>query len=114
MQDPRQLGMMGKKAMQLGNYQDAVRIFSMGLGQVQLLGFPPQWAAPFFLDRAECFWRLGDVQASMQDMEESLRHGLPRDDVFAEVTAVCFDILCSQCFWHEHDVLNQNCGGLFS
>ena len=96
MQGPRQLGMMGKEAMQLGNFPDAVRIFSMGLKQVHLLGLPPPWAAPFLLDRAECFWRLGDVHASMQDMEESLRHGLPRDDFFAEVTDACFDILCFQ------------------
>lgn len=94
--DPRQLGMMGKRAMQQGMFPDAVRIFSMGLEQVQLLHLPPQFAAPFLLDRAECFWQLGDVQASMQDMEESLRHRLPRDDFFAEVTAACFDICCFQ------------------
>ena len=87
MQDPRHLGMMGKKAMQLGNHHDAVRMFSMGLAQVQFLSLPPHCAAPFLLDRAECFWRLGDVQTSMQDMEDSLHHGLPRDDFFAEVTA---------------------------
>lgn len=96
MQGPRELGMMGKKAMQLGNFPDAVRIFSMGLKQVHSLGLPPPWAAPFLLERAECFWRLGDAHASMEDMEESLRHGLPRDDVFAEVTAACFDILSFQ------------------
>ena len=92
MQDPRHLGMMGKKAMQLGNYPDAVRMFSMGLAQVQFLRLPPHCAAPFLLDRAECFWRLGDVQASMQDMEDSLRHGLPEDGFFAEVTAACLNI----------------------
>lgn len=87
MQDPRHLGMMGKKAMQLGDYPDAIRMFSMGLTQVQLLNLPPHCAAPFLLDRAECFWQLRNVQASMQDMEDSLRHGLPRDAFFAEVTA---------------------------
>ena len=96
MQDPRYLGMMGKKAMQLGNYPDAVSIFSMGLDQVQFQRLPPHYAAPFLLDRAECFWRLGDVQASMQDMENSLRHGLPRDDFFAEVTAACLNTSCFQ------------------
>ena len=90
MQDPRQLGMMGKRAMQLGNYPDAVRIFSMGLDQVQFLSLPPHCAAPFLLDRAECFWQLGEFQASMRDMEDSLHHGLPRDDFFAEVTAAVF------------------------
>ena len=93
MQDPGQLGMMGKKAMQLGNYRDAERIFSMGLTQVQCLRLHPHCAAPFLRDRAECFWQLGDVQASMQDMENSLRHGLPRDDFFAEVTAACLNTL---------------------
>ena len=87
MQDPGQLGMMGRKAMQLGSYLDAVRIFSMGLDQVRFLSLHPQCAAPFFRDRAECFWRLGNVQASMRDMDDSLRHGLPRDDFFAEVNA---------------------------
>lgn len=87
MQDPGQLGMMGRKAMQLGSYLDAVRIFSMGLDQVRFLSLHPHCAAPFFRDRAECFWRLGNVQASMRDMEDSLLHGLPRDDFFAEVNA---------------------------
>ena len=91
MEDPGQLGMMGRKAMQLGHYSDAVDIFSMGLNQVQFLSLPPRCAAPFFLDRAECFWRLGDVHASMQDMEDSLRHGLSRDEFFAEVTAACLN-----------------------
>ena len=95
MQDPDQLGMMGKNAMQLGNYHEAVSIFSMGLNQV--MKFPslyPLYAAPFLLDRAECFWQLGNVEASMQDMENSLGHGLPRDDVFAEVTAACLNNSC--------------------
>ena len=100
MQNLRHLGMMGKKAMQLGNYPEAVRMFSMGLAQVnaqvQLLMLPPHCAAPFLRDRAECFWQLGDVQASTQDMEGSLRHGLPRDDFFAEVTAACLNTLCFQ------------------
>ena len=97
MQDPGQLGMIGKNAMQLGNYRDAERIFSMGLNQV--MKFPslyPLYAAPFLRDRAECFWQLGDVQASMQDMENSLGHALPRDDFFAEVTAACLNTTCFQ------------------
>ena len=87
-QDPRHLGMMGKRAMQLNDYPDALRLFSMGLAQLQSLNCPSHFAAPFLLDRAECFWQLGDIQASLQDMENALRHGLPRDDFFAEVIAV--------------------------
>ena len=88
LQDPRHLGMMGKRAMQLHDYPDALRLFSMGLAQLQSLNYPPHFAAPFLLDRAECFWKLGNIQASLQDMENALRHGLPRDDFFAEVSLV--------------------------
>lgn len=105
LQDPRHLGMMGKRAMQLHDYPDALRLFSMGLAQLQSFNCPPHFAAPFLLDRAECFWRLGNIQASLQDMENALRHGLPRDDFFAEVTdeetnfltkSSCFNTLCFQ------------------
>ena len=84
--DPRHLGMMGKKSMELHNYPDAIRLFSMGLAQLESLNLPRQFAAPFFMDRAECFWQLGNVEGALQEMENALRHGLPREDFFAEVS----------------------------
>lgn len=82
----RHLGMMARRAMQLRDYHDAIELLSMGLSQLQSLNCPPHFAAPFLLDRAECFWQLGDVHVSLQEMDNSLRLGLPRDDYFAEVT----------------------------
>lgn len=83
--DPRHLGMMGKRAMQLQDYPDAIRMFSVGLAQVESLNLPSQFAAPFLMDRAECFWQLGDVDVALREMENALQHGLPRADFFAEV-----------------------------
>ena len=59
--DPRHLGMMGKKAMEHHNYPDALRLFSMGLAQLEARNLPRQFAAQFLMDQAECHWQLGNV-----------------------------------------------------
>ena len=84
--DPRHLGMMGKKSMELHNYPDALRLFSMGLARLESLKLPRQFAAPFLMDRVECYWQLGEVDMALHEMDNALRHGLPRDADFAEVS----------------------------
>lgn len=83
--DPRHLGMMGKKSMELHNYPDALRLFSMGLAQLESLNLSRQFASHFLMARAECFWQLGNVEGVLQEMENALRNGLQRDDYFAEI-----------------------------
>ncbi|KAJ7371751.1 hypothetical protein OS493_023089 [Desmophyllum pertusum] len=101
LQHARHLGMMAKRAMQLRDYPDALRMLSMGLTQLQPLNYPPQVASPFLLDRAECLWQLGNVQASLHDMENALRFGLPRDDYYAEEESLKWS-------GHGHALLQNN------
>ena len=86
-----QFGMMGKKAMQQGNHPEALRLLSMGLHQLRSLNCPPHYAAPFLMDQAECFWRLGNIQEALHNMGEAIKYGLPNDGFFAEV--IIFDIV---------------------
>ena len=74
---------MAQMAMQHGDYPTALHHLSMGLSQL-----PPQfsqYAAPFLAQRAECFWQLGNFQASIEDMTDAIRAGLPRDGLNFEV-----------------------------
>ena len=80
-----QFGMMAKQAMQLGNHPEALHLLSMGLHQLRSLNCPPHYAAPFLMDQAECFWRLGDIHAALQHMGDAINHGLPNDGSFAAV-----------------------------
>ena len=84
--DPRHLGMMGKKAMEHHNYPDALRLFSMGLAQLEARNLPRKFAAQFLMDQAECHWQLGNVDLALQEMENALWHGISRDAEFAEVS----------------------------
>ncbi|KAJ7371745.1 Death effector [Desmophyllum pertusum] len=85
LQHARHLGMMAKRAMQLRDYHEALRMLSTGLAQLQSCS--PQFSGPFLLDRAECLWQLGNVQASLHDMENALRFGLPKGDFVHEEEA---------------------------
>ncbi|KAJ7371761.1 hypothetical protein OS493_023099 [Desmophyllum pertusum] len=84
LQHANHLGILAKRAMQLRNYHEALRMLSMGLTHLQPLKYPPYVASPFLLDRAECLWQLGNVPASLHDMEDALRFGLSRDDFVHE------------------------------
>ena len=84
--DPRHLdylAMMGRTSMQHGDYAQAVHFLSMGLDLLQ--SYPPQFAAPFLADRAECLWQLGDERASVQNMRDAIKAGLPPGDLNSEV-----------------------------
>ena len=75
---------MAQMAMQHGDYPTALHHLSMGLSQL-----PPQfsqYAAPLLAQRAECFWQLGNFQASVKDMTDAIRVGLPRDGLNSEVS----------------------------
>ena len=75
----------GKMAMQDGNYLDALRLLSNGLVQLTSFNYPPHYVAPLLMDRAECYWKLDNVEASVQDMGDALNHGVPNDGPFTEV-----------------------------
>ena len=77
------IAQMTQMAMQDGNYPQALHILNMGLAQ--LPPSFPQYAARFLSDRAECFWQLGNWQASVQDMWEAIRVGLPGYGLHSEV-----------------------------
>ena len=85
LESANQLRMMGTGAMQLGDYRNALHLLSMGLHQLQSLNCPPHDAAPFLMDQAECFWRLGDIQAALHKMGDAINHGLPNSGNFAKV-----------------------------
>lgn len=73
--DPNHCAMFAQRAMQNRNFEEALRFLSMLL--VQLPPTAPQHAAPLLLQRAHCFWELGEFGASLQDMTDAIRAGLP-------------------------------------
>lgn len=77
---------MAQMAMEHGNYQEALHHLSIGLSQ--LPPYLPQYAAPMLSERAECFWQLGDAQASVRDMKDAIQAGLPGDGLNSEVIAL--------------------------
>jgi len=81
--DPNHIAQMTQMAMQEGNYPQALHILNMGLAQ--LPPSFPQYAARFLSDRAECFWQMGNAQASVQDMWDAIRVGLPGYGLHSEV-----------------------------
>ena len=94
--DPNHCAMIAQRAMQNGNFEEARHFLSMLL--VQLPPTVPQRAAPFLLQRAHCFWELGEFGASLQDMTDAIRAGLPRNgenvEVIATLIKTVFDLLC--------------------
>ena len=85
--DPRHLdylAMMGRTAMQNGDHAQAVQFLSMALDLLK--SYPPQFAAPLLADRAECLWKLGEEQASVENMRDAINAGLPLGDLNCEVT----------------------------
>lgn len=79
------LGMMARRAMQLGNHLEALRMLNFGLAQLQSFNYPPHYAAPFLMDLAECLWQLGNFPESLKNMRDAISCGLPNDASFAEV-----------------------------
>ena len=83
-------GMMGRSAMQQGNYDQGLQFLSMGLDLLQ--SYPlhniMHFAAPFLADRAECLWQLGDERAAVQNMTDAINAGLPLGNLNCEVNVI--------------------------
>ena len=60
--DPNHIATMAQRAMQHGDFPQALNYLNMGLAL--LPPSVPQYAARFLSDRAECFWQLGNAQSS--------------------------------------------------
>ena len=82
--DPNHIATMAQRAMQHGDYPQALNYLNMGLAH--LPPSVPQYAARFLSDRAECFWQLGNAQAAIHDMRDAIGVGLPSYGLHSEVT----------------------------
>ena len=70
--------MMAQMAMENRDFPKALHFLSMALAHLAQVASPV--ASVFLLvQRAECFWQMGEFQASVTDMEQAIRAGLPRD-----------------------------------
>lgn len=83
--------MMGRSAMQQGNYGQGLQFLSMGLDLLQ--SYPSHFAAPFLADRAECLWQLGDEKTSVQNMVDAINAGLPLGNLNCEVNIIEISML---------------------
>ncbi|XP_068717953.1 TPR and ankyrin repeat-containing protein 1-like [Montipora capricornis] len=72
--DPDHAAWMGQMAMTRGDFPNAMNFLSIALEYDFAV---PQLCIPLLVQRAECFWQLGKFQASVNDMEEAIRRGLP-------------------------------------
>ena len=77
------VGIMGRIAMQQGDYQEALRLLSMDLNQIS--PHSTQFTRLLLADRAECFWKLGHAREAVQDAMDAIRAGFPSDDKHSEV-----------------------------
>lgn len=76
--DLKQVTMMAQMAMENRDFPKALHFLSMALAHLAQVASPV--ASVFLLvQRAECFWQMGEFQASVTDMEQAIRAGLPRE-----------------------------------
>ena len=69
---------MAQMAIKNGDFPGALHFLSLGLAHLAQVASPV--ASVFLLvQRAECFWQMGEFQASVTDMEQAIRAGLPRE-----------------------------------
>ncbi|XP_068702489.1 TPR and ankyrin repeat-containing protein 1-like [Montipora foliosa] len=73
---------MGQMAMERGDFPSALHFLSEGLEHCPRTA--PQSCLPFLVQRAQCFWQLGQFQASVHDMEEAIGRGLPQEGNHAQ------------------------------
>ena len=81
--DPDHAAWMGQMAMTRGDFPNAMNFLSIALEHDFAA---PQLCIPLLVQRAECFWQLGKFQASVNDMEEAIRRGLPSKGNHSQVT----------------------------
>ena len=74
---------IGQLAMERGDFPKAQHYLSVALEHCSRAA--PQLYIPLLVQRAECSWQLGEVQASVHDMEEAISRGLPREGNHSQV-----------------------------
>ena len=70
--------LMAQMAMENRNFPKALHFLSMGLAHLAQVASPAA-SVSLLVQRAECFWQVGEFQASVTDMEQAIRAGLPRE-----------------------------------
>ncbi|KAK2556008.1 hypothetical protein P5673_021998 [Acropora cervicornis] len=76
--DLNQVTMTAQMAMENRDFPKALHFLSMALAHLAQVASPV--ASVFLLvQRAECFWQMGEFQASVTDMEQAIRAGLARE-----------------------------------
>ena len=69
--------LMAQMAMKGGNFPGALHFLSLGLAHLAEVASPID-SVPLLVQRAECLWQVGQFEASVTDMEQAIRAGLPR------------------------------------
>ena len=72
-----QVTLMAQMAIKNGDFPGALHFLSLGLAHLTEVASPFD-SVPLLVQRAECFWQVGQFQASVLDMEQAIRAGLPR------------------------------------
>ncbi|XP_015773456.1 PREDICTED: uncharacterized protein LOC107351677 [Acropora digitifera] len=76
--DVNQVIFMAQMAINEGDFPGALHLLSLGLAHLANVASPID-SVPFLVQRAECYWQVGQFQASVTDMEQAIRAGLPRE-----------------------------------
>ena len=76
--DLNQVTLMAQMAMEDRDFLRALHFLSNGLAHLAEVASPIA-SVPLLVQRAECFWRAREFQASVTDMEQAIRAGLPRE-----------------------------------
>ena len=69
---------MAQMAIKNGDFPGALHFLSLGLAHLAEVASPID-SVPLLVQRAECFWQVGQFQASVTDMEQAIRAGLARE-----------------------------------
>ena len=75
--DLNEVSLMAQMAMENCDFPRALHFLSMGLAHLAEVASPIA-SVSLLVQRAECFWQVGEFQASVTDMEQAIRAGLPR------------------------------------
>ena len=76
--DVNQVIFMAQMAINQGDFPGALHLLSLGLEHLAKVASPID-SVPLLVQRAECYWQVGQFQASVTDMEQAIRAGLPRE-----------------------------------
>lgn len=76
--------LMAQMAIKHGDFPGALNFLSLGLAHPGEVGSPIDRVF-LLVQRAECFWQVGEFQASVTDMEQAIRAGFPREFTNSQV-----------------------------